>query len=157
MLKLLPLNINSFLVIDVVSMIIRYGDIIFSQNKNPVAVFIEGLESGLAKGIIAVLDDEVIGVSVFYDFQYFSGDKFICYMYGCAKRGVTQYLEISFEKIFESLKLQGCLAVRFETKKYNLPMRFFARRLGFRKVGAFVCGNITADKICENLVYEKVL
>ena len=138
-------------------MLIRYGDIIFSQNKNPVAIFIDGIESGYARGIAAVLDDEVIGVVVFYDFQYFSDDKFICYMYGCAKRGVAKELEDAFEKIFESLKSQGCLAVRFETKEYNLPMRFMARRLGFEKVGKFRCGNITQGRIFENLIYEKTL
>ena len=157
MLNLLPLKIYSFLVIDAIALIIRYGEIIFSSNKNPVAVFIEGLESTYAKTIVAVLNDEVVGVVVFYDFQYLSDDKFICYMYGCAKRGVAKYLEMSFEKIFESLKTQGCLAVRFETKEYNLPMRFMARRLGFRKVGKFLCGNIIADKLSANLVYEKFL
>ena len=139
------------------TLLIRYGDIIFSQNKNPVAIFLDGIESGMAKGIAAVLDNEVIGVVVFYDFQYFDDEHFICYMYGGAKRGVAKYLDASFEKIFESLKSQGCLAVRFETKKYNLPMRFMARRLGFRKVGEFACGNLNAGKLCANLVYEKVL
>ncbi len=137
------------------TLFIRYGDIIFSQNKNPVAVFIEGIESGYAKGIAAVLDDELIGAVVFYDFHYFDENLFICYMYGAAKRGVAKYLELAFEKIFESLKSQGCVAVRFETKKYNLPMRFMARRLGFRKVGEFACGNLSAGRLCANLVYEK--
>ena len=157
MLKLIPVHLTSFLLTDAISLLIRYGDIIFSKMKNPVAVFLDGICEGSSKAIAAILNEKIIGIVVFYDFQYLSEEKFVCYMYGAAKRGVAKYLELAFGEIFKSLKTQGCVAVRFETKKYNLPMRFMARRLRFRKVGSFFAGNITDGKIFENLIYEKIL
>ena len=157
MCKLFPVYINSSLLAKSIPLLIRYGEIIFSENENPVAVFIEGLEKGLTRAIAAVNNnDDVIGIVVFYDFTYLSDEKFVCYMYGAGKRGVATVLEQAFKVIFDSLKLQGCLAVRFETKKYNMPMRFMARRMGFRKVGK-LCGYMKNGSIGENILYEKIL
>ncbi len=142
---------------DAIGLLLCYGELIFSCKKNPVAVFLNGIETNSSRAIVAVLDDKIIGVVVLYDFQYFSQDKFICYMYGAATRGVAKYIELGLSEIFASLKKQGCVALRLETKKYNLPMRFMAKRLGFRKVGEFICGNEKRGKILKNLVYEKVL
>lgn len=157
MLKIIPISFTSSYLTEAISLLIRYGDIIFSKMKNPVAVFLDGIYDGSAKAIAAIMDDKLIGIVVFYDFQYLSEENFVCYMYGAAMRGVAKYLELVFDKIFKSLMTQGCVAVRFETKKYNLPMRFMARRLGFRRVGNFLVGNITGGKISENLIYEKLL
>lgn len=157
MLNLLPINLFSPYIIDAIILLIRYGDIVFSETQNPVAVFLNGLYDDNARVIAAIKDFELIGVVVFFNFQYLSGDKFICYMYGAANRGFAKELELCFFNIFDSLKKQGCLAVRIETKKINLPMRFMARRLGFRKAGNFKCGYFSQGKIDEILIYEKML
>ena len=156
MCKLFPVYINSSLLSKAIPLLIRYGEIIFSENENPVAVFLEGLEKGLTRAIAAVNNDDVIGIVVFYDFTYLSGEKFVCYMYGAGIRGMAKVLEQAFMIIFDSLKLQGCLAVRFETKEYNMPMRFMARRMGFKKVGQ-LCGYIKNGNIGKNILYEKIL
>ena len=157
MCKLFPVYKDSSLITKSIPLLIRYGEIIFSENENPVAVFLNGLEKGQTRAIAAVKNDEVIGIVVFYDFTYLAEEKFVCYMYGAAKRGVAKELEMAFGVIFASLKSQGCLAVRFETKKYNMPMRFMAGRLGFRKAGPLFCGHIKDDNMCENILYEKIL
>ena len=60
MCKLFPVYINSFLITKSIPLLIRYGEIIFSENENPVAVFLDGLETGQTRAIAAVKNDEVI-------------------------------------------------------------------------------------------------
>ena len=156
MLKLIPTHGHSPNILEICTLLIRYRELIFSENQNPVGVFLENLENNKIKVISAFNNGEFMAFLVLYDFKEIAKGRFVCYIYGAAKRGFSGEIEHGFKVIFESLKSQGCVSLRLETRKFNMPMRMLARRLGFRKVGILANASILNNKFVDNILYEKV-
>ncbi len=157
MLKLLPVAISSNHLTEICQLLTRFGGLIFSEFENPVSVFLSGLETRKIVPIAAFLDDRFIGFVAFYDFQKISKDKFSCYMYGAAKRGVAKEIELVFDYLFKDLKKHGCAVLRCETREYNLPMRKLANRLGFEKKCVLNRTSFFNGEYKSSILYEKLL
>ncbi len=157
MLSLLPVSLSSKFLPDVIFLLLRYKNLIFSEHVNPLHVFWEGLKSGKTKVIAAFKNNSLIAFVVFYNFQKINSEKFSCYMYGASERGVARDLEILFSYLFLDLQKQGCQVLRFDTREYNMPMRNLAQRLAFRKVGVLSNTNFLNGKFRNSILYEKIL
>ena len=131
--------------------------IFFNDYENVENNFWHDLYSKCSVVIGAVKDNSIFAFLILKNFEKISQDKFFCYIYGAAIRGVTKELEQSLEYIFSDLKKHGCEAIRFETLSSNRPMRNMASRLNFRRVGKIKAAGMRKNKLLSSILYEKVL
>ena len=130
--------------------------IFFNDFENVQNIFWNDLYSNSI--IIASIDNNsVFGVVVLKRIERISNDKFLCYMFGAAKRGYAKELTLSLNYIFSDLKKHGFLAIRIETLSSNRAMRSMANRLGFRRVGELKAVGMRKNKLLSSILYEKVL
>lgn len=154
--NLVPVNIYSQFLSEILNLISKYHRLLFSSIENPIKTFIKDLKEGKIKVIAATENNNCFAFIAFYNFQEIASHKFRCYMYGAADRKSSKKIAIVFSHILDSLKKQGCISLRFETYYYNLPMRFFARRFGFRKVGVLKNATYLNGQFVDNILYEKI-
>ena len=157
MYKLLPIDINSKYLNDILNLLLNYGEWIFSSFENPLLSFSSQLAENKIKVIGAIKNEELFAFCSLYDFKKISDKYFSCYMYGGAKRKTAKEIDLLFPYIFEDLKSKGCKVVRCETRITNKPMRILAKRLNFEKVGILKYASFSNGKFIDNIIYEKVL
>ena len=157
MLKLISIDVNSKYLLDICELIVRYGGIMFSYNVNPVSVFFDNLISKRSVCIAGLKNDDFLAFINIFNFQKMSQNMFSCYIYGASKRKSGKEIDIFMRYILADLKKQGCVAVRFETRECNLPMRNMANRLGFQKIGILSKTAILKNKFINSILYEKLL
>ncbi len=141
----------------VLKLLLHYGDFLFIEDENPISAFLDALSQNKLRVIGAVKEDTLIAFLILYNFKKISRNKFNCYIGGISQRNVAKDVDVAIKYVFSDLKEKGCISVRFETRKYNLPVRFMANRLGFVKVGILRKASFVNDKFEDNILYEKIL
>ena len=143
---------------EILNLLVISNDFIsFNDYENPTELFWHDLYSKDNVIIAGIKDNSVFGVLVLKNFEKISFDKFICYLFGAAKRGFAKELEMAFDYIFSDLKKQGCVAIRVETLCSNRAMQNLAFRLHLKKVGRIEASGFRKNKLLASYLYEKLL
>lgn len=155
--KLIQIDSESEFLSQIVSLIVKYDKLLFSYTDNAISEFIKSLHKREIQLIGAIENDKLFAFLALYNFRRIFNKYFSCYMYGAAERKSAAKIQFLFPYILRVLKEQGCKSLRFETYRCNLPMRFLAQRLFFRKVGVLQNASFVNGKFIDNILYEKKL